>query len=132
MNKCFFHHLGEPSLSLAILVQCDSLKNDKKLLRLFCGNHYTHLTLQRSQLHTHHSTVLTYNQQRKCAGSHHYIMYHSSPSTIQSQGRQGQPAIQSHPFLALIITLGPLERESGSPGPEIVARKRLYRAKKPL
>lgn len=84
------------------------------------------ITLQHCQLHTHQSTVLTYNPQKKCAGNHHYIMDHNSPSAIQSHGRQGQPATQSHRSRALIITLGPLQRESGSPGPEIVARKRLY------
>lgn len=82
-----------------------------------------------SHTHTHLSTVLTYNPQKKCAGTHHYIMGHNSPSAIQSHGRQGQPATRSHPSPALIITLGPLRRESGSPGPEIVARKRLCRAK---
>ncbi len=87
------------------------------------------ITLQHRQLHTHQSTVLTYNPQKTCAGTHHYIMDHNSLSAIQSHGRQGQPATQSHPSLALIITLGPLQRESGSPGPEIVARKRLYGAK---
>lgn len=104
-------------------------ENANALLGSFCGSRYVHLTPLHHRLHTHHSTVLTYNPQKKCAGTHHYIMDHNSPSAIQSHGRQGQPATQSHPSPALIITLGPLQRESGSPGPEIVARKRLYRAK---
>lgn len=99
------------------------------LLQSFPGNHSAHITFQHHQLHTHHSTVLTYNPQKKCAGTHHYIMVHNSPSAIQSHGRQGQPGTQSHPSPALIITLGPLQEESGSPVPEIVARKRLYRTK---
>lgn len=82
-----------------------------------------------SNTHTHHTTVLTYNPQRKCAGTHHYIMYHNRPSAIQSHRRQGQSATQSYPSPALIITLGPLQRESGSPGQEIVAGPKLYRAK---
>lgn len=124
-NVTFFSYfyLSESALKFETFAQWQH----NVLLRLFCGNHYPRL--RRRQPHTHLSTVLTYNPQKKCAGTHHYIMGHNSPSAIQSHGRQGQTATRSHPSPALIITLGPLRRESGSPGPEIVARKRLCRAK---
>lgn len=125
----FFSNLGEPTPLMWHIGGERGSGNDNVLLRSFCGNRYTHITPQHRQLHAHHSTVLTYNPQKKCAGTHRCIMDHKSPSAIQSHGRQGQPATQSHPSPALIITLGPHQRESGSPGPQIVARKRLYKAK---
>lgn len=55
------------------------------------------LVLPQCQLCTHHSTALTSDQQKKCAGTQYYCQDHNSPCAIQSHSGQGQAAIQSHP-----------------------------------
>lgn len=92
-------------------------------------SHHTHPSHQlHTNTHTHPSTLLTYSPQKKrvlVLTTTLWITMTQAP--FSHSGRQGRPATQSDPSLALIITRGPLQRESGSPGPEIVARKRLYR-----
>lgn len=98
------------------------------LLGSLSGKHYSHNTLAPSTTHITQLYWLTIHK-RSVLVLTTTLWVTIAPSAIQSQGRQGQPATQSYPSAALIITLGPLQRESGSPGPEIVDRKKLYGAK---
>lgn len=126
-EKMFLFLLFGRSSSLIWYISAVSgIKMKNGLLGSFCGNHYSHKTPAPTTTNTHITQLywLTIHK-RSVLILTTTLWVTIAPSAIQSHCRQGQPATQSHPSVALIITLGPLQRESGSPGPEIVARKRL-------